>query len=242
MPATTSATMNATISASADRQPARVGVGADDGVRVAGVGVPRVRVGAVVVRAHRFERTAAAAIPPCRVRFRSMSAARGAGRTMPRVILDGHNDLVLRRWRGETPKHIDLAPRGRGRLRRRVLRSLRPDRGASAHGAAERAVRRCRSTSRSRSRRRAPHRRTSWPACSRAWASRSPAASTTSSRAGSRRSCTSKAPTRSRPTSRISSAGTTAACARSGSSGRGRTRSPRACRSASRPRPTPAPG
>jgi membrane dipeptidase len=28
---------------------------------------------------------------------------------MPRVILDGHNDHVLRRWRGETPKHIDLA-------------------------------------------------------------------------------------------------------------------------------------
>jgi membrane dipeptidase len=25
------------------------------------------------------------------------------------VILDGHNDLVLRRWRGDEPKHIDLA-------------------------------------------------------------------------------------------------------------------------------------
>jgi len=25
------------------------------------------------------------------------------------VILDGHNDLVLRAWRGETPRHIDLA-------------------------------------------------------------------------------------------------------------------------------------
>ena len=28
---------------------------------------------------------------------------------MPRVILDGHNDLVYRLWRGEQPKHIDLA-------------------------------------------------------------------------------------------------------------------------------------
>ena len=28
---------------------------------------------------------------------------------MRRVILDGHNDLVLRRWRGEEPRHIDLA-------------------------------------------------------------------------------------------------------------------------------------
>jgi membrane dipeptidase len=28
---------------------------------------------------------------------------------MRAVILDGHNDLVLRRWRGEAPKHIDLA-------------------------------------------------------------------------------------------------------------------------------------
>ena len=25
------------------------------------------------------------------------------------MILDGHNDLVLRAWRGETPRHIDLA-------------------------------------------------------------------------------------------------------------------------------------
>jgi membrane dipeptidase len=28
---------------------------------------------------------------------------------MPRVILDGHNDLVLRRWLGEAPRHVDLA-------------------------------------------------------------------------------------------------------------------------------------
>jgi membrane dipeptidase len=28
---------------------------------------------------------------------------------MARVIIDGHNDLVLRRWRGEPPLHLDLA-------------------------------------------------------------------------------------------------------------------------------------
>jgi membrane dipeptidase len=29
-----------------------------------------------------------------------------------RVIIDGHNDLVLRRWRGEQPRHLELADAG----------------------------------------------------------------------------------------------------------------------------------
>ena len=35
--------------------------------------------------------------------------------TMPRVILDGHNDLALRVWQGLPPKHVLIDLRGRGR-------------------------------------------------------------------------------------------------------------------------------
>ena len=83
-----------------DPEPARVGVGADDRVRVAGV-----RVAAVVVRAHAAERT-----PRARSARSACAVTRGRRRrTMPPVILDGHDDLALRRWRGDEPKHIDLA-------------------------------------------------------------------------------------------------------------------------------------
>ena len=42
------------------------------------------------------------------------------------MVIDGHNDLVLQRWRGEPGRHIDLETARRGWVRRRVLRAVRP--------------------------------------------------------------------------------------------------------------------
>ena len=166
-----------------------------------------------------------------------------AVRTMRPVILDGHNDLALRVWLGQEPAHIDLATARRVRLRGRLLRAV---------GSSERPVRafpsarcrtRCRSTSRSPrekarrdvegqlARARGPRRRRSSARVERSVPGRVNAIVHFEG-------AEPIAPDLSDLERLVRRAG----CARSGSSGRGRTRSAKACRSASRRRPTPAPG
>ena len=129
-----------------DPEPARIGVGADDDVRVAGVRVAR--------RASARRGRACSSVRAYPRSHATRAGARRAGRTMPRVILDGHNDLVLRRWRGETPKHIDLArPREAG-VPRRVLRAVTSRRRTATPTSRRPRRTRCRSRSRSLARRR----------------------------------------------------------------------------------------
>ena len=84
-------------------------------------------------------------------------ASTHAGRRRCRAaILDGHNDLVLRRWRGEAPKHIDLARAAEADFCGGffALYVPSPD-GASRDRAAARAVRGAARRRRSRATRRA---------------------------------------------------------------------------------------
>ena len=168
------------------------------------------------------------------------TATGGAGRTMRRVILDGHNDLVLRRWRGEAPQHIDLARAAEADFCGGFFALYVPSRRANAR-AAGRAVRVPLDDAipREEARRVAEEHAAVLEGLGVPIARRvddfepgrvtaimhlegaEPLAPDLSDL---------EALVRPRP-----------ALARA-SSGRGRTRSPRACRSASRPRPTPAPG
>ena len=138
------------------------------------------------------------------------------------MIIDGHNDLVLQRL----ARRADGAPRSRRgarrRVRRRLLRALRPVAAAagsdrdSVRGAAARAD----PVRGGGARRRGALRRALRAAGdARDVGRRLPGGPRDGDRALRGRRA------RSRPTSRISRTGTSAGCARSGSSGRGRTRS-----------------
>ena len=152
------------------------------------------------------------------------------------VILDGHNDLALRVWQGQEPRHIDLASAGEAASRAGSSRS-RP------RGAAELRGRPLRAAARRADR-------------------RDEARAAVDGMLGALEGldvCVVRGSRRSLP-GRVNAIvhlegaeplapdlsdlehGTSAGCARSGSPGRGRTRSARACRSVSRRSPDTGPG
>ena len=161
-------------------------------------------------------------------------------RTMRHMVIDGHNDLVLKRWRGEEGKHIDLETAAEAGFAGGFFALYVPSPYDADPPATPYAMPLRRARSRSTRRRGSPR------SCSRRCA-RCRSAGRASvddfqrgrghgdrahgGRRGDRRGSVEPART-----------GTTAACARSGSSGRGRTRSPKACRSRSPRRPTPGRG